>query len=84
MSPSLTQVSVETSFCEESPVSTCSNVSPIPTFTAVKYANFKFNGAFLPAFSPTKYNLYNGSVLQVSTTSISSTSGSFSTVFKHS
>jgi hypothetical protein len=33
--------------------------------------------------SPTKYNMYDGTVLQVSTTAISTTTGTFSTVFKH-
>jgi hypothetical protein len=51
-------------------------------FTSVKYSQLKFDGAFLSTMSPTKYNMYDGSVLQVSTAAISA-GGTFSTVFKH-
>jgi hypothetical protein len=79
--PSLTQISAKTSFSGSSgPGGT---ISPIPSFKSVKYSNLKFNGAFLSTMSPTKYNMYDGTVLQVSTTAISTTTGTFSTVFKH-
>jgi hypothetical protein len=48
----------------------------------VTYAQLKFNGALLSSMSPTESNLYDGSVLQVATSAITST-GSFSTKFVH-
>lgn len=58
------------------------NVTPIPSFTPIKFGNLKFNGAILSSFSPLKFEMYDGTTLQVATSAISST-GTFTTTFKH-
>lgn len=62
--------------------SSAGNVTPIPSFTGIHYGGFKLNGALLSTLSPTKYEMYDGATLQVSTTAISS-NGTFSTLFEH-
>jgi len=54
----------------------------IPSFSKVTFGKLLFNGAPFSTLSSTRSDLYNGSTLQVATTPISST-GTFSTVFKH-
>ena len=54
----------------------------IPSFTKATFGKLLFNGATLATLSPTRYDLYDGTTLQVATTPISA-SGTFSTVFKH-
>jgi hypothetical protein len=58
------------------------NVTPIPSFTPIKFSDLKFNGAILSSFSPTKIEMYDGTTLQVATSSISS-AGTFTNTFKH-
>ena len=58
------------------------NVTPIPSFTPIKFSDLKFNGAILSSFSPFKYEMYDGTTLQVATSSISS-AGTFTNTFKH-
>jgi hypothetical protein len=58
------------------------NVTPIPSFTPIKFSNLKFNGEILSSFSPIKFEMYDGTTLQVATSSISST-GTFTNTFKH-
>jgi hypothetical protein len=58
------------------------NVTPIPSFTPIKFSDLKFNGAILSSFSPTKFEMYDGTTLQVATSSISS-AGTFTNTFKH-
>jgi hypothetical protein len=76
--PSYTSIDAETSIFN----GFGGNVTPIPSFTPVKYGNLKFGGSLLSSFSPTKTEMYDGSVLQVATSAISTTGG-FSTIFKH-
>lgn len=78
--PSFTSVQVGTQFCCSS--GTSQNVTPIPSFTAVKFSELKFGGALLSALSPGKSEMYDGSVLQMATSAISSTGG-FANTFKH-
>ncbi len=60
-----------------------SNVSPIPSFApAIKFAALTVNGAPLGSLTPTKYAMYNGTTLQITTSSISA-NGTFSTTFVH-
>jgi hypothetical protein len=58
------------------------NVTPIPSFTPISFGNLKFNSLILSSFSPARFNMYDGAVLQVATSSISS-AGTFTTTFKH-
>jgi hypothetical protein len=58
------------------------NVTPIPTFTAFTFSGLKFNGATLATLSPTESEMFDGSTLQVATSTIAA-NGSFSTIFKH-
>jgi hypothetical protein len=74
--PSFTSVKAGTSF------GTSGNVTPIPSFTGVKFSALNFGGALLSALSPSEFEMYDGTVLQVATSAISSTGG-FSNVFKH-
>lgn len=78
--PSFTSVQAGTSFCCSS--GTSQNITPIPSFTAVKFSALKFNGALLSALSPAESEMYDGTVLQVATSAISSTGG-FTNTFKH-
>ena len=73
-----TGIQAGTSFC-------CGtgNITPIPSFTPIKFGNLKFNGAILSSFSSTSYEMYDGTTLQAATSSISST-GTFTNTFKHS
>ncbi len=74
---SLTALSAQIDF----PTGTA-NVTPIPTFTNVRFGDLKYNGAILSSLSPTNTEMYDGTTLQVSTSPISA-AGTFSTVFKH-
>jgi hypothetical protein len=75
--PAFEDISATTSFC------VCAgNVSPIPSFTPVVFGKLKFDGSPLGSFSPTKYEMYDGSVRQVKT-SIISRRGTFSSIFEH-
>jgi hypothetical protein len=56
--------------------------TPIPSFTAFSFIGLKFNGATLATLSPTEYQMYDGSTLQVATSAIGA-GGSFNTIFKH-
>ena len=58
------------------------NVTPIPSFTPIKFSNLKFNGRILSSFHPSSWDMYDGKILQVATSSISS-SGTFTNTFKH-
>jgi len=58
------------------------NITPIPSFTPIKFGNLKFNGAILSSFSPIRYEMYDGTTLQAATSSISAT-GAFTNTFKH-
>jgi hypothetical protein len=58
------------------------NVTPIPSFTPIKFGNLKFNGAILSSFNPIREEMFDGTTLQVATSSVSST-GSFTNTFKH-
>jgi hypothetical protein len=80
IAPSMTSISALTYFCTTT--TSCSNVSPIPSFSKVTYSHLTFNGALLSSLSPTRYDLKDGTVLQVTTSKIS-TLGSFSTTFEH-
>lgn len=57
-------------------------VSPIPTFTTVPFNKLTFNNTSLASFSPTKFQLYNGSTLQVSVGAVAK-SGTFTDTFVH-
>ena len=76
---SLTGITVETTFHNGG----SGNISPIPSFSPITYGGMKFNGATLSTLSPTRFLMYDGTVLQVNTTQIT-TGGSFSTDFVHS
>jgi len=78
--PSFTSVQVGTTFCCSS--GTSQNITPIPSFTAVKFSALKFDGALLSALSPAESEMYDHTVLQVATSAISSTGG-FTNTFKH-
>jgi hypothetical protein len=78
--PTETAINALTNFCCGSGAG--GNVTPIPSFTSVKFGSLKFNGALLSSFSPTQYNMVDGSTTQVSASAISST-GTFSDVFHH-
>ncbi len=56
--------------------------SPIPAFTPITFGDVTFNLSTLTAFSVTKSELYDGFVLQVSTSDIS-TGGTFQNDFVH-
>jgi Peptidase A4 family len=58
------------------------NISPIPSFTNIQYGHLKFNAAILSSLSPTEYQMYDGTVLQVATNPIGA-AGTFTTTFKH-
>lgn len=58
------------------------NTTPIPSFNPIKFGNLKFNGLTLSSFSPTRIEMFDGTTLQVATSSVSST-GTFTTTFKH-
>jgi hypothetical protein len=78
--PSFTSVRAGTSFC--CATGTSPNITPIPSFTAVKFSALKFGGNLLSALSPSESKMYDGTVLQVATSAISSTGG-FTNSFKH-
>jgi Peptidase A4 family len=55
----------------------------VPSFTpGFTIGALKFGSSTLSAFSPTEYEMYNGTTLQIATGKIS-TGGSFTTTFKH-
>lgn len=78
--PSFTSVQAGTTFC--CATGTSPNITPIPSFTAVKFSALKFDGALLSALSPSESEMYDGTVRQVATSAISSTGG-FTNTFKH-
>jgi hypothetical protein len=71
-SPSYTSITAGTAFSS----------SPIPSFTKVVFGAPKFNGVSLAFLSPTTYDMYDGSTLQVAPNAISTT-GTFATIFSH-
>jgi len=58
------------------------SVTPIPKFTPITFGNLKINGAILSSLHPIEFEMYDGTTLQVATSSISST-GTFTNTFKH-
>lgn len=58
------------------------NVTPIPSFTPIHFGSLKVNNAALTTYTPTEYEMYDGSTLQIATSAIS-TAGAFTTTFKH-
>jgi hypothetical protein len=78
--PSFKRIGAQLQFAN--PSSPGGNVSPIPSFTKVTFSNLRFNGATLATLSPTEFEEYNGTTLQVATGPISA-SGTFTTIFKH-
>ncbi len=56
----------------------------VPSFTPIKFSGMKLGGLPLGGFGLQEYKMYNGSTLQVSTSSMSSIGASFSNTFVHS
>jgi hypothetical protein len=71
-SPSYTSITAGTAFSS----------SPIPSFTKVVFGALKFNGVSLAFLSPTTYDMYNGTTLQVAPGAFS-TAGTFADIFSH-
>jgi hypothetical protein len=79
MSPSFTGISAATfANCFSGCTGTGGAEAPIPSFTQIAYGHLTFGGASLAALSPTGYEMYNGSHLQVATSRIS-VAGTFTT-----
>jgi hypothetical protein len=78
VSPSFTIISAVTFVSNGS----TGNVTPIPSFTPIHFSALKVNGAILTTFTPAEYEMYDGTTLQIATSTIS-TAGTFTTTFRH-
>jgi hypothetical protein len=79
MSPSFTAINAATyAYCFSGCTGGSGAQAPIPSFTPITYGHLTFGGARLGTLSPTGYEMYDGTSLQVSTSKISSV-GTFTT-----
>jgi hypothetical protein len=73
MSPSFTGATASTFLsCFSNCTGSNGAQAPIPSFTPITYGHVTFGGASLATLSPTGYEMYDGSNLQVSTSKLSS------------